>query len=243
MLIGMWALGLSHHSPSFVDFSVCDPCVSSAPETGHSQYLEMRDAIHGELNWVNPNVFMFIKWLARNLNCRIYEGKKKKLFWKSVLNVFRLVSKQWTLPLIQIKNLRNTVYGEIKSKLQTGVGGGFVSKWPQARLPPSYTTCMCVWVSVCVCVNASKSHVEVTENTSPHPCTGVRLVGTGEAPCAGISPLGKLEELFRLCVISQFHSPLKGKKKEWKMKQMHSCTHTFIKSSLESKTAGWEPSK
>ena len=77
-----------------------------------------------------------------------------------------------------------------------------------------YNVYVCMSECVCVCVNASKSHVQVTENPSPHLCTGVRLVGREEAPCAGISPLGKQEGLFRLCVISLFHSPLTGKKKD-----------------------------
>lgn len=40
----------------------------------------MHDAFNVELNRVNPNVFILIKWLVRNLNCRIYEGKKMVVF-------------------------------------------------------------------------------------------------------------------------------------------------------------------
>lgn len=65
------------------------------------------------------SVLTFIKWLARNLNCRIYEGKKMvvlKIGSEHFQVVFKTMSSS---TYTQMKNLRNTVYGEMKSKSQT----------------------------------------------------------------------------------------------------------------------------
>lgn len=172
-------------------------------------------------------MFRLIKCLLETLTV---EFTKEKM---AVLKI-RLFSKQWTLPLVQIKNLVNSVCGELRSKSQTrrafappdGLGPG----------PPPHT-------QVCTCVKASKSLVEVTEQSSQQEGSGPRPPGGGSSTHrrspdkpAGRTPCGSLVPL-------QSYSPFMRRKSDWKIKLMHSRTHRFIKSSLERKTAGWEWSK
>lgn len=98
------------------------------------------------------------KWLARSLNCRIYKGKEMAIL-KISSEPFQVVLKSMSSSTYtQMKNLINTVYGEIKSKSQTRRASA-----PPDGLAPAGPPCP---RRVSVCVKASKGRVEVTGKAS-----------------------------------------------------------------------------
>lgn len=95
---------------------------------------------------------------------------------------------------------------------------------------------------MCVYVKASESGVEGSGEAPQQVGTGAEAHWeSGDSMCGHFPTEEKLEGCsMALLPHSNSTSPLLGKKRDWKIKLMHSHTYKFIRSSLESKTAGWE---
>lgn len=220
--------------PLEVDCPVCDLCRSSTLRAEWQAAL--RCMVHSRGAELVNSVCLYLQNGLLEAWTVEFMKEKKWLPWKSVLNLLRLSSKQWVLPLIQIKNLIHTVYGEIKSKSQIRKTSG-ISKWPWASLSFLYTMCACV------------SKPLRTVWRGPERChnSGQRGGGSlrGWKLYVQTFPHGRKQEWCPMALLLHFNStsPFLGKKRDWKIKPMHSGTYKFKKSSLESKTAGWEWSK
>lgn len=122
---------------------------------------------------------------------------------------------------IQIQNLINTVYGEIRPKSQT--------KGVPALLNGLGLIALFIY-NMCICINVMKSHMEITKKASVASVHTPRLIGRMETPCADIFPHRKHRHPMALLAYSNFILPLVRKKRDWKIRLMHGNTYKFIKS-------------
>lgn len=147
VLIGMWAL-CPITPASWIPQCLWSLCVFISRNWSQSITRGAWCYSVVESNWSEPKcvshhqmAFIVKETLIKNFQ----KGKNGFCFENQFWTGFRLFQNNELFHLSKWK-LINTVR-EDKVQITDRGGGGFVSKWLQASFP-SYTICMCVWVSV-----------------------------------------------------------------------------------------------